>query len=120
MNGMVMAGMKPTMSSCLTVISWRCSSMATTCPLTVYSGARAQADALKAVAAVVLHGGEQPRAKDANAHDFFCRLKNSARLMARKRMRSPGHSMLGRGRFASNSTIGVRPMTFQPPEIAYG
>ena len=86
----------------------------------VHRPARAQAHALVAMPPAVLHRREQPRPQHPDAHAPFRQLMNSSRPMARKRTRSPGQSRLGRARFASNSTMGVRPITFQPPEIAYG
>ena len=86
----------------------------------VHRAARAQAEVLVAVAAGVLHRGEQARAQDAHAHwcstiqELGARDRPEAHPVARARTGSAA------ARAASNTASGVRPMTLQPPEIAYG
>ncbi len=84
----------------------------------IHGAARAQAEVLQAVAAVVLQRAEQAGTQDADAHPRIS--WNSSLDTARKRTRSPEPNRLGSRRAASNTVSGVRPITFQPPEMAYG
>ena len=84
----------------------------------VHCPSRADSEVLLAVAAEILHRAEQTRPRDMDAHCCSAIRANSFPVTARKRTRSPGANRLGRGRPASNTASGVRPITFQPPEIA--
>src|SRR5258706_5592683 len=86
----------------------------------IHRPAGTQADVLQAVAAGVLRGGPPPRTQDLDAHRLPRSFRNSALSIARKRTRSPEANRLGSWRSGSNTASGVRPMTFQPPEMAYG
>src|SRR5262249_42507158 len=85
----------------------------------VHGAARAEAPGLVAVAAQILHRGEEARPVDAQAHRWAS-FANASRSMGRNFTRSPVANRLGSWRAASNTASGVRPMTFQPPGISYG
>src|SRR4029078_4115701 len=69
-------------------------------------------------AAAVLHRSLESGQNNRRNHS--CSVSNCARLIRRKRTRSPGRKRVGGFSVALNKRNGVRPITFQPPGDSNG